>query len=118
MPTLPWFVCTLWLAQWQIRRATSLSDLDEPAQLLGWVAARSLASGVLAEQVHPIDGHPLSVSPLTWSHGTFIQAIMDYLEKHETFDVCPTCGQARAPHDRATYLTDRLDEADVANERA
>jgi glucoamylase len=118
IPGNPWFVSTLWLAQWQIRVAASLNDLDEPAQLLSWVAARSLASGVLAEQVHPYDGHALSVSPLTWSHGTFIQAVVDYLKKRETFDVCPTCGQARTPRDRVTYLTDRLDEANVPNDRA
>lgn len=41
------------------------------------------ASGVLAEQVHPYTNAPLSVSPLTWSHGTAVLAVLDYLEKRK-----------------------------------
>jgi GH15 family glucan-1,4-alpha-glucosidase len=38
---------------------------------------------VLAEQVHPITGHPLSVSPLTWSHSAFVWAVLLYVEKFQ-----------------------------------
>jgi hypothetical protein len=34
-----------------------------------------LPSGVLAEQLNPITGEPLSVSPLTWSHATYIATV-------------------------------------------
>ena len=110
----PWFICTLWLAQWQIRKATSQDDLAEAEKLLEWVASRALPSGVLAEQVHPLDGTPLSVSPLTWSHATFVQVVLDYLGKRASFDRCPTCGQPLATRDRATFLTDRLRAARLA----
>lgn len=107
----PWFICTLWLAQWQIRAASSLQELEPAVQLLEWVATRALPSGVLAEQVHPHDGRPLSVSPLTWSHGAFVQTVLEYLEKRQAFERCPTCGQPVRQRDRATFLTERLAEA-------
>jgi glucoamylase len=40
--------------------------------LLSWVAAHALHSGVLPEQINPLTGESISVSPLTWSHATFI----------------------------------------------
>ena len=43
---------------------------------LEWTAAHALPSGVLAEQIHPVTGEPLSVAPLTWSHATVIGAVM------------------------------------------
>jgi GH15 family glucan-1,4-alpha-glucosidase len=41
-----------------------------------------LPSGVLAEQVDPLTGEEMSVSPLTWSHSTFVATVMSYLKKH------------------------------------
>jgi hypothetical protein len=41
-----------------------------------------LASGVLPEQVDPQTGAFLSVSPLSWSHATFVAAVLDFVEKH------------------------------------
>ncbi len=111
IPGNPWFICTLWLAQWQIKTATAIGDLDQPATLLEWVAKRALPSGVLAEQVNPDDGSAVSVAPLTWSHATFVQTVLDYLEKRQAFDRCPTCGQPRTRRDHATFLTERLAEA-------
>ncbi|WP_447972406.1 glycoside hydrolase family 15 protein [Nitrospira sp. Kam-Ns4a] len=79
VPGNPWFVCTLWLAQWTIASATRREDLKEAVALLEWCVRHGLPSGVLAEQVHPFTHEPLSVSPLTWSHGTFVAAVQDYL---------------------------------------
>ena len=58
-----------------------------------WVTDHALPSGVLAEQVHPFTNAPLSVSPLTWSHATFVTAVQEYLEKREQVESCPRCGQ-------------------------
>ncbi len=33
----------------------------------------------MAEQIHPITGEPLSVSPLTWSHAAFVSRVERYL---------------------------------------
>lgn len=77
----PWFVTTLWKAQYLIARAKTREELDESLKILDWVADHALPSGVLAEQIDPETHEPLSVSPLTWSHGTYITVVQEYLNK-------------------------------------
>lgn len=81
VPGNPWIVCTLWLAQYRIAAARSRKELERAEPLLQWVAERALPSGVLPEQAHPLTGEFLSVSPLTWSHGTLVAAMLDYADK-------------------------------------
>ncbi len=81
IPGNPWFISTLWLGEHLIARAENLRELHEALPYLEWCAKNALPSGVLAEQVHPVDGSPLSVSPLTWSHSSFVWAILQYTEK-------------------------------------
>jgi GH15 family glucan-1,4-alpha-glucosidase len=83
VPGNPWVVCTLWLAQYRIAAARSRKDLERVVPLLLWAAERALPSGVMPEQVHPLTGAFLSVSPLTWSHGTLVAAMLDYADKAE-----------------------------------
>jgi hypothetical protein len=53
---------------------------------------------VLAEQVHPTTGEPLSVSPLTWSHATYVASCQRFIQKMIRMKTCPTCGlSALAP---------------------
>ena len=108
IPGNPWFICTVWLARWHIAAAKQAGDLAPALELLRWVAARALPSGVLAEQVDPDHDTPLSVSPLTWSHAAVIQTVIDYTEKLAVFNACPTCGQPTQRRDRATFLSQRL----------
>ncbi|MGC8667053.1 MAG: glycoside hydrolase family 15 protein [Chthonomonadales bacterium] len=93
IPGNPWFLCTLWVAQYQIARAASLDDLGEPLQVLEWAARRALASGVLAEQLHPYTGAPLSVAPLTWSHSAYVTTVLEWLDRKADLAACPTCGR-------------------------
>jgi glucoamylase len=88
----PWIICTLWLAEWSVTRAQSAGDLVRPLELLRWAVGKALPSGVLPEQVHPYDGRPLSVSPLTWSHAQFVHATLRYLDRLHALDLCPSCG--------------------------
>ncbi len=81
VPGNPWFICTLWIAQWHIARAKTLTDLHEAVPTLEWVAQHGLRSGVLAEQVDPYTDAPLSVSPLTWSHAEVLMTVHDYVDK-------------------------------------
>ena len=81
VPGNPWFICTLWLGQWYIATATTQLQLDQALELIQWTAEHTLASGVMAEQVHPFSNAPLSVSPLTWSHATFVATILEYRKK-------------------------------------
>jgi len=75
IPGNPWFLCTMWLAQWHIRKAHSLADLQKPVELLRWCVSHALESGVMAEQINPHSGAPISVSPLTWSHATYVETV-------------------------------------------
>jgi GH15 family glucan-1,4-alpha-glucosidase len=81
VPGNPWFICTMWLAQYEIATARNQDDLREAVKILEWVTDHALPSGCLAEQVHPYTNEPLSVSPLTWSHATFVTCVLEYLEK-------------------------------------
>jgi oligosaccharide amylase len=82
IPGNPWIICTLWLADWKIANAKNLKELREAYQDIEWVTKRTMASGVLPEQVDPYTGKPLSVAPLTWSHATFVSTVSNYIEKH------------------------------------
>ena len=77
----PWFICTLWLADYRIAVAKKKKDLKGALEILEWTTKRALASGVLAEQVNPLTGEHISVSPLTWSHSTFVATVANYLRK-------------------------------------
>lgn len=84
VPGNPWFIATLWLGEYEIVRAENLQQLHAALPYLEWCAQNALPSGVLAEQVHPIKGYPLSVSPLTWSHAAFVWVVLLYVEKFHT----------------------------------
>lgn len=81
VPGNPWFISTLWLGEYEIARAENLEQLHEALPYLEWCVKNALPSGVLAEQVHPTRGDPLSVSPLTWSHSAFVWVVLRYVER-------------------------------------
>ena len=80
VPGNPWFICTLWLADWYIAIARTKADLKRPKEIIEWCAKRALPSGLMPEQLHPVTGEPLSVAPLTWSHSTYILTVLKYLQ--------------------------------------
>ena len=69
-PGNPWFVCTLWRADW----LSMTGRRDKAREVLKWAVARAQPSGAMAEQLHPRTGAPRSVSPLTWSHAAFVES--------------------------------------------
>ena len=80
-PGNSWVITTLWLAEYYIAAAKTKDDLSKALEILEWTVDRALPSGVLAEQIDPLTGEPRSVSPLTWSHSTFVAAVHSYLAK-------------------------------------
>ena len=94
IPGNPWFICTLWMADYQIAKATTTEEVRQAAKYLEWVADRALPSGCLAEQVHPETNAPLSVSPLTWSHATVVATLVGYLNKLEAIREAERSGHA------------------------
>jgi oligosaccharide amylase len=81
VPGNPWFMCTLWLAQWYIATAKSTHDLKPARDIINWVVAHQMPAGLLSEQLDPNSGAPVSVSPLTWSHAEFIVAVDEFSRK-------------------------------------
>ncbi len=80
-PSNAWFICTLWLADYRIAIAKTKKDLKGALEILEWTVKNALPSGVLAEQVNPLTGEHASVSPLTWSHSTYVATVINYLKK-------------------------------------
>lgn len=77
----PWVITTLWMAQYQIKKATKLKDLKEPLELLEWTCSHATTGGVLAEQMHPNTRAHVSTAPLTWSHAEYVLAVDAYVKK-------------------------------------
>jgi GH15 family glucan-1,4-alpha-glucosidase len=84
VPGNPWFMCTMWLAQWYIASARTGGDLAPARRMIEWAVARQLPGGLLSEQLDPHTGAPLSVSPLTWSHAEFIVSVDEYCRKADS----------------------------------
>jgi glucoamylase len=80
-----WFICTLWLAEFYIAKAKIISDLEPAMKLIQWCVDRALPSGVLSEQFDPVSGMQTSVSPLTWSHSTYVSTVLSYRRKARSF---------------------------------
>jgi oligosaccharide amylase len=81
LPGNPWFITTLWLAQYYLTQVKQVEDLASVKRLLEWVVKHTLPSGILSEQLNPHTGEQLSAAPLTWSHAEFITTVLDYLDK-------------------------------------
>lgn len=81
----PWIVTTLWIAQYYLRRATKLTDLKRPLELLEWTVSHAAYSGMLAEQMHPNTRAHLSTAPLMWSHAEYVLTVEAYLKKYHSF---------------------------------
>ncbi len=79
----PWVITTLWVARYYIEKATKLTDLKRPLDILEWTGTHATVGGVLAEQMHPETREQLSTAPLVWSHAEFVLAVNAYLAKLE-----------------------------------
>ncbi len=86
VPGNPWVICTLWMAEWFADAAKDSEGLAKCRDIINWAVRYALDSGVFAEQVHPYTGEDLSVSPLTWSHATFVLAVEKYLYKYRQLE--------------------------------
>jgi GH15 family glucan-1,4-alpha-glucosidase len=82
VPGNPWLICSLWLAEHKIATARRRADLRPAVEILHWVDSKRLSSGLLAEQLHPFSGEPLSVTPLVWSHAAFASCVLAYVAKY------------------------------------
>ncbi len=83
IPGNPWIITTLWDAQWHIAKAEKKEDLEYARSLLNWVVDHASETGILAEQLNPLTGEALSVAPLTWSHATYVETVLQFAKKEK-----------------------------------
>lgn len=70
----PWIICTLWLAQARLR----LGDHGRCRELIEWAAGQAGRGDLLPEQLDARTGERTSVTPLVWSHSTFVETVHAY----------------------------------------
>ena len=104
----PWFISTLWLADYLTEKARDEKDLAQPLEIMSWVSNHALPSGVLAEQIDPISGKPVSVSPLTWSHATFVRSTQRILRRLGKMKLCPECNSSLTGRSRTEDWVEQL----------
>jgi len=81
-PSNPWIITTLWQAQRMLSKRVVTDDiLAQVRDYLQWVTQYQTISGVLAEQLHPYTGDPLSATPLVWSHAVYVETVLMYIER-------------------------------------
>ena len=69
----PWFVTTLWLAQYYAHTGRT----DKTSHYVEWALDNALPSGMLSEQINPETSKHVGVTPLVWSHAELINTILD-----------------------------------------
>jgi GH15 family glucan-1,4-alpha-glucosidase len=78
----PWFITTLWQAQRiLVKKSVTEEDFAKVKEYLAWVVKYQTKSGVLAEQLNPFSGAPLSATPLVWSHAVYVETVLMYIER-------------------------------------
>lgn len=73
-PENPWIICTLWLAEAHLM----LGRPERTRELIEWVAQTASPTLLLAEQLDGTTGEHTSVTPLVWSHSTFLDVANKY----------------------------------------
>ncbi len=68
-----WLNCTLWLAQYYIET----DQIEAAHRIISWVRDHAGGTGIMPEQVSPLDESFVSVAPLTWSHAEYIATLLD-----------------------------------------
>ncbi len=68
-----WIITSLWFAEYYIET----NESSKGGAILDWVRDRAGMTGILPEQLSPIDESFVSVAPLTWSHAEYIATLLD-----------------------------------------
>ncbi len=87
----PWFITTLWLAQYYIAKAKNSNDFAVAKGWLRWTVDHARKSGVLSEQLDPETGAQISAAPLAWSHSEYVITVIKYLDRLEELGLCLEC---------------------------
>lgn len=77
-----WPVTSLWLAQYYLDN----NQEEEALKILDWVKNHSLSTGVMPEQINPVNDSLVSPAPLTWSHAEYVSTILDMITNKNNQD--------------------------------
>ncbi|MET0980183.1 MAG: glycoside hydrolase family 15 protein [Candidatus Saccharimonadales bacterium] len=70
-----WIITSLWFAQYY----AEVGKQEKADDILNWVLDHTGGTGVMSEQISPIDHSFISVAPLTWSHAEYIASLLDMI---------------------------------------
>lgn len=70
-----WYITTLWQAQYDIETGNT----EDAIKILDWIKSQTLPTGMMGEQIDPVDGAVVSPAPLTWSHAEYVATLIDLL---------------------------------------
>lgn len=70
-----WYITTLWQAQYDIETGNTADAL----KILDWIKSQAMPTGMMGEQIDPVDGAIVSPAPLTWSHAEYVATLIDLL---------------------------------------
>lgn len=68
-----WFICTLWMAQYYVE----VGRKDEAEAIIDWIRPHISSTGIMSEQISPLDDTRLGVEPLTWTHAEYVSTLLD-----------------------------------------
>ncbi len=72
----PWIICSFWLAQYYLKN----DQRDKAEELIEWCLSTATPSGILSEQVDPLNRQQVGVSPLVWSHAEVINSLLAFYQ--------------------------------------
>jgi len=70
-----WIITTLWMAQYAIET----NDVKTAQKVVDWVSTHATSTGILPEQLSPLDESSVSVAPLSWSHAEYLATLLDMI---------------------------------------
>lgn len=70
-----WIITSLWMAQYYVE----IGNREKADKILDWVLSHTGSTGVLPEQISPLDNSFISVAPLTWSHAEYVASLLDMI---------------------------------------
>lgn len=70
-----WYITTLWQAQYDIEKGDTAAAMN----IIDWVHAHMLSTGMMGEQIDPLTDEVIAPAPLTWSHAEYIGTLIDLL---------------------------------------
>jgi len=72
-----WPIISLWHAQYKLEHG----DVEGATAVLDFVKDHALTTGMISEQINPLDNDAIAPAPLTWSHAEFVSTILDMIER-------------------------------------